>query len=162
MGQQVQVPVDVDGVGVIVCAGDFDQDTLSPLRAACSAAADAPGVRRIILDVTQVAFADSAMLNLMMIMLRTGRLVLAGPVPPRLGRVLDLTQARELFPTAAGIDAARSLETWASRIRRQRFVLLQVRKPPRSDCATTPAGCHLLRGGWSWTSETSPLPIHRS
>lgn len=46
------------------------------------------------------------MLNLMLILLRACRLALAGPVPPRLGRVLDLTQARDLFPTADGIDAA--------------------------------------------------------
>ncbi|MCY0945777.1 MULTISPECIES: STAS domain-containing protein [Streptomyces] len=113
MEQQVEVQVhvlgDEDGVRVIVCAGEFDQETLEPLRAACMAAADDPGVRRIVLDVTQVAFADSSMLNLMVRMLRTGRLVLAGPVPPRLGRLLDLTQARDLFPTADGIEAARTL-----------------------------------------------------
>ncbi|MFD3557562.1 STAS domain-containing protein [Streptomyces goshikiensis] len=106
---QVQVPLDVDGVRVIVCVGDFDQDTLQPLKAACTAAADDPGVRRVILDVSRVTFADSTMLNLMLILMRTGRLVLVGPVSPRLGRVLDLTQARDLFPTTDGIDAARTL-----------------------------------------------------
>ncbi|MFD3682816.1 STAS domain-containing protein [Streptomyces sp. NPDC058613] len=109
MEQQVRVLPDEDGVRVIRCVGDFDQDTLDPLTHACTNAADDPGVRRIVLDVTEVAFADSSMLNLMVRMLRTGRLVVAGPVPPRLGRLLDLTQVRAVLPTADGIDAARTL-----------------------------------------------------
>ncbi|MFD9305423.1 STAS domain-containing protein [Streptomyces sp. NPDC060048] len=109
MELRVRVLPDEDGVRVIVCAGEFDQDTLGSLRAACAAAADHPGLRRIVLDVTRVTFADSAMLNLMLILLRTGRLILAGPVPTRLGRLLDLTGAREVFPTADGIEAARTL-----------------------------------------------------
>ncbi|MFD3762624.1 STAS domain-containing protein [Streptomyces sp. NPDC058622] len=107
--QQVRVLPDEDGIRVIVCTGDFDQDTLYPLNHACTNAADDPGVRRIVLDVTQIAFADSSMLNLMVRMLRTGRLVVSGPVPARLGRVLVLAEVRGLFPTADGIDAARAL-----------------------------------------------------
>ncbi|MFD3679166.1 STAS domain-containing protein [Streptomyces sp. NPDC058613] len=109
MEQQVRVLPDEDGVRVIVCAGDFDQDTLALLDQACTHAADDPGVRRIVLDVTQVAFADSSMLNLMVRMLHTGRLVLAGPVPEQLGWLLDLTQVRAVLPTADGIEAARAL-----------------------------------------------------
>ncbi|MFD3940765.1 STAS domain-containing protein [Streptomyces sp. NPDC058611] len=109
MEQQVRVLRDEDGVRVIVCTGDFDQDTLGPLDQACTAAVDAPGVRRIVLDVTQVGFADSSMLNLIIRILRTGRLVMAGPVPPQLGWLLDLTQVRAVLPTADGIEAARAL-----------------------------------------------------
>ncbi|CAM5671459.1 hypothetical protein SAVIM338S_07041 [Streptomyces avidinii] len=109
MGQQVQVPSDVDGVRVIVCVGDFDQDTLEPLTAACTAATDDSGVRRIVLDVAQVDFADSTMLNLMLVLLRTRRLVLAGPLPHRLERLLHLTQALDLFEVADSVDAARAL-----------------------------------------------------
>ncbi len=109
MEQQVQVQSDEDGVRVIVCGGEFDQDTLNPLEQACTAAADDPGVRRIVLDVTEVTFADSSMLNLMLLVRRTGRLVLAGPLPHQLSRLLDLTEARDLFPTAESIDAARTL-----------------------------------------------------
>ncbi|MFD3544842.1 STAS domain-containing protein [Streptomyces sp. NPDC058655] len=109
MEQQVRVLPDEDGVRVIVCVGDFDQDTLRPLHQACTDAVDDPGVRRIVLDVTGIDFADSSMLNLMIRMLRTGCLVVAGPVPPRLGRLLDLTQVRAVLPTADGIDAARAL-----------------------------------------------------
>ncbi|MFF3215540.1 STAS domain-containing protein [Streptomyces sp. NPDC002886] len=110
MEQQVRVLPDEDGVRVIVCAGDFDQDTLAPLDQACTQAADDPGVRRIVLDVTRVAFADSSMLNLMVRMLHTDRLVVAGPVPEQLGRLLDLTQVRGILRiTDDGIDAARTL-----------------------------------------------------
>ncbi|MFJ7269499.1 hypothetical protein ACIQV3_23115 [Streptomyces sp. NPDC099050] len=65
--------------------GDSGRESLHLLRAAD----DDLGVRRIVLDVSRATFADSTML----ILLRTGRLVLAGPVPPRQGRVLGLAQA---------------------------------------------------------------------
>ncbi|MFD9336203.1 STAS domain-containing protein [Streptomyces sp. NPDC060028] len=109
MEQQVRVRPDEDGVRVIVCVGEFDQDTLQPLRESGAQAATDPDVRRIVLDVSQVAFADSSMLNQMLLLLRTGRLVLAGPVPPQLGRLLDLTEARDLFPVADSVEAASSL-----------------------------------------------------
>ncbi|MFF4321255.1 STAS domain-containing protein [Streptomyces sp. NPDC001568] len=109
MEQRVQVMPDEGGVRVIVCAGDFDQDTLQPLDQACTNAANDPAVRRVIFDVTGITFADSSLLNLLIRMLHTGRLVLAGPVPPRLGRLLDLTQVRDLLPSADGIAAARTL-----------------------------------------------------
>ncbi|MFD3330997.1 hypothetical protein [Streptomyces sp. NPDC058701] len=60
-----------------------------------------------VLDVPRIAFADSSMLNLLVRMLHTGRLV--SPVPVQLGRLLDLTQVRDLLPTADGIDAARTV-----------------------------------------------------
>ncbi|MEU9419017.1 STAS domain-containing protein [Streptomyces sp. NPDC051000] len=109
MDQQVRVLPDDNGVRVIVCAGEFDQETLGPLKAACTAAANDPTVRRVVLDVTAITFADSSMLNTMLLLLRAGRLVLAGPMPTQLGRLLDITQARELFPTADTVDAARTL-----------------------------------------------------
>ncbi|MFD3875748.1 STAS domain-containing protein [Streptomyces sp. NPDC058623] len=109
MEQVVRVLPDEDGVRVIVCGGEFDQDTLGPLREVATAAVDDPGVRRIVLDVTEVTFADSSMLNLMLLLLRSGRLVLAGPVPDRLGMLLDLTEVRALFTTTDGTEAARGL-----------------------------------------------------
>ncbi|MER6522053.1 STAS domain-containing protein [Streptomyces sp. NPDC001553] len=107
--QQVRVLPDDNGVRVIVCAGDFDAETLGGLKAASTAAIDDPGVRRIVLHVTGVTFADSSMLNVMILLLNTGRLVLAGTVPPQLGRLLDVTQAGQLFTTADTVEAARNL-----------------------------------------------------
>ncbi|MGW6821793.1 STAS domain-containing protein [Streptomyces sp. NPDC055005] len=109
MEQQVRVWLDDNGVRVIVCVGDFDADTLGPLKAAATAAAEDLGVRRIVLDATGVTFADSSMLNVMILLLNTGRLVLAGTVPPQLGRLLDVTQAGQLFTTADSGEAARGL-----------------------------------------------------
>ncbi|MFH8894219.1 hypothetical protein [Streptomyces sp. NPDC017949] len=59
MEQLVQVVPDEGGVRVIVCGGEFDQDTLGLLKEAGTAAVEDPGVRRIVLDVTAVDFADS-------------------------------------------------------------------------------------------------------
>ncbi|MGW2586349.1 STAS domain-containing protein [Streptomyces virginiae] len=109
MEQQVVVLQYEGGIRVIVCEGEFDQDTLRPLTEAGMAAAADPDVTRIILDVSRVVFADSSMLNLMVRLLRSGRLVLAGPVPHQLDRLLELTQARDLFPTAESVAAARTL-----------------------------------------------------
>ncbi|MEV7728732.1 hypothetical protein AB0P15_28910 [Streptomyces sp. NPDC087917] len=47
--------------------------------------------------------------HVMVRMLRTGRLAMAGPVAEQRRRLLDLTQLLDLLPTAAGIDAARNL-----------------------------------------------------
>lgn len=49
------------------------------------------------------------MLNVMILLLRTGRLVLAGTMPPQLSRLLNLTGAGPLFPTADTVEAARVL-----------------------------------------------------
>ncbi|WP_150521109.1 STAS domain-containing protein [Streptomyces subrutilus] len=94
---------------VIVCVGEFDQDTLGPLREAGAAAVADPSIRRTVLDVSRAAFADSAMLNQMLRLLRHGRLVLAGPLPGSLARTWEVTEADRLFPTADGVDAARAL-----------------------------------------------------
>ncbi|MFD3544827.1 STAS domain-containing protein [Streptomyces sp. NPDC058655] len=109
MEQRVRVEPDRDGVRLIVCAGDFDQDTLEPLTTAGTAAAGDPGVHRIVLDLRQVTFADSSMLNQMLLLLRTGRLVLAGPLPHQLDRLLVLTETRDMFTVADDAEAARTL-----------------------------------------------------
>ncbi|MFD5935525.1 STAS domain-containing protein [Streptomyces sp. NPDC060333] len=110
MEQQVLVlPDEGDGVRVIACVGEFDQDTLEAFREAGNPAAADPTVQRIILDVSRLTFADSSMLNEMLRLLRTGRLVLAGPLPPSLKRVFELTGAGTLFPTAQSVETARTL-----------------------------------------------------
>ncbi|MFD3679095.1 STAS domain-containing protein [Streptomyces sp. NPDC058613] len=106
------LPEEDDGVRVITCSGAFDQATLEPLRQACAPTLADPAVRRIVLDVSRVTFADSSMLNTMLHLLhllRTSSLVLAGPLPRTLARVLELTQADRLFPTADGMREARAL-----------------------------------------------------
>ncbi|MFD0268045.1 hypothetical protein ACFVGY_15910 [Streptomyces sp. NPDC127106] len=69
--------------------GDFDQDVLAPLAAACEAAAGDGEVAKAVMDVSEVGFADSASLN-------------------ELLRLPELTGALGVFPVADRVDAARA------------------------------------------------------
>ncbi|MEU8464052.1 STAS domain-containing protein [Streptomyces sp. NPDC029003] len=109
METTVRVLPDADGVRVIVCAGDFDLDSVAPLRSAADEAVTAPHLRRIVVDVSGLTFADSSVLNQLMRLLRTGRLVLAGPVPLQLARLLDVTGMAPLFTVAKDPEGARAL-----------------------------------------------------
>lgn len=105
----VVLPDEGDGVRVIACSGDFDQATLEPLRQACAPAVADSAVRRIVLDVSRVTFVDSSMLDAMLYLQRSGRLILAGPLPRLLAQVLEITQADQLFTTAGSVEEARTL-----------------------------------------------------
>ncbi|MFD3869413.1 STAS domain-containing protein [Streptomyces sp. NPDC058623] len=108
--QQVLVLADQDdGVRVIVCAGEFDQHTLGPVHQAGTAAIADPAIRRIVLDAGDITFADSSMLNELFRLRRGTDLVLVGPLPRSLERVLELTQARLLFHVVPSIEAARTI-----------------------------------------------------
>ncbi|MER5731222.1 STAS domain-containing protein [Streptomyces sp. NPDC002138] len=104
--QVLELPDRGDGARVIVCAGEFDQRTLRSVQEAGTAAIDDPDIRRIVLDVSRVTFADSSMLNEMFRLRRNGDLVLVGPLPTSLARVLELTRARALFQVTDSIEAA--------------------------------------------------------
>ncbi|MEV4191397.1 STAS domain-containing protein [Streptomyces toxytricini] len=106
--QVVEVLADEGRVRVIRCVGDFDQGVLAPLAAACAAAADDDRVDKVVVDVSEVAFADSAFLNELLRLRRQLPTVLAGPLPARLLRLLELTGALGVFPLADGVDAARA------------------------------------------------------
>ncbi|MFD3872249.1 STAS domain-containing protein [Streptomyces sp. NPDC058623] len=105
----VRVLPDADGVRVVVCVGEFDADTVRPLDVAAHEALDDPAVRRLVLDVSTVTFADSSVLYVLLRTCRSGRLVLAGPVPSRLERLFDMTGVASLFTVVDGVEAARSL-----------------------------------------------------
>ncbi|MGW7344605.1 STAS domain-containing protein [Streptomyces sp. NPDC054854] len=109
METQVRVLPDVDGVRVIVCAGEFDLDTVGPLRSATDQAVVDPDLRRIVVDVAGLTFADSSVLNQLMRLLRTGRLVVAGPLPPQLVRLFDVTGVGPVITVVNGVETARSL-----------------------------------------------------
>ncbi|MFF1414773.1 STAS domain-containing protein [Streptomyces sp. NPDC058289] len=110
MEQVVTALPDHDGVRVIFCAGEFDQDSLDPFSQAAEEAVADPTVRRIVLDLSQVAFADSSMLNELVRLRRTGHpLVLAGPLAPQLSRLFELTSAHQIFTITDSIDEARAL-----------------------------------------------------
>lgn len=109
MEQQVRVEPDADGVRVIVCAGEFDYCSLDELESAGAVAVADPDVRRIVLDVRQVTFADSSMLSLMLLLRRCGRLALAGPLPVQLEGRLTLTAILGLFPVIDRTEKARTV-----------------------------------------------------
>ncbi|MFE0581439.1 MULTISPECIES: STAS domain-containing protein [unclassified Streptomyces] len=86
-------------VRIVVMAGEFDIDTVADLRTALDPAA--PGVSRFVLDVTAVTFVDSAALGIMLQPAVLDRpVVLAGTVPRRLARLLEITGADLAFATA--------------------------------------------------------------
>ncbi|THA46195.1 anti-sigma factor antagonist [Streptomyces sp. A1136] len=93
---------------IIVCRGDFDMDTLTPFTAATQEAVADEGVRRIIIDVAQVTFADSSMLNALLTTHRCGCLILVGPVQDQLGRLLELTGADTVLTVSDSLDTART------------------------------------------------------
>ncbi len=65
MEPTVSVLPDRDGQRIVRCSGEFDAETLAPLKAAVDTAADLD-IDRLILDVRRVAFADSSLLNLLL------------------------------------------------------------------------------------------------
>ncbi|MEU9028646.1 STAS domain-containing protein [Streptomyces sp. NPDC048383] len=108
--QVLPLPDQNDAVRVIVCTGEFDQRTLGPVHEAGTAALTDPAIRRIVLDVSRITFADSSMLNEMFRLRRGSDLILVGPLPNSLQRVLELTQALPLFPVTHSIEEARTIE----------------------------------------------------
>ncbi|MFE9633368.1 STAS domain-containing protein [Streptomyces sp. NPDC006463] len=92
---RVTVRFEADGVCVVVCSGEFDLDTAAALVDACEKEAGA--ARLLVVDVAQVAFADSAFLNVLLRLRSTRPMVLAGPLPSQFRRVLEITGALDLF-----------------------------------------------------------------
>ncbi|MFJ7209821.1 STAS domain-containing protein [Streptomyces sp. NPDC098789] len=99
------VGVRTDGdVRIIVMTGEFDMDTVTGLRTAM--APDAPGITRYVLDTAAVTFVDSAALGIMLRPVLERPVVLAGTVPPRLARLLEVTGADRAFAVAATVEEA--------------------------------------------------------
>jgi anti-anti-sigma factor len=82
---------------VLHLSGEFDADTVNCLTEAVGSACTSR-TERLLLDLTEVAFADSGFIHaLSEADALPGRLVLIGPLSPPLRRVLDLTGTRERF-----------------------------------------------------------------
>ncbi|MEV4940711.1 STAS domain-containing protein [Streptomyces zaomyceticus] len=89
-----------DGVYAVSCSGEFGQNTIGQLAATCDGI-DA-GAKLVVLDVKNVTFADSSFLNTLIRLRSSRRLVLQGPLPGQLYRLLQLTGALALFPLRNG------------------------------------------------------------
>ncbi|MFB7054867.1 STAS domain-containing protein [Streptomyces vinaceus] len=94
------VRTEADSVCVVACSGEFDQDTVGLLQAACDR--ETAGCELLVLDVKDVSFADSSFLNTLIRLRNTRRLALAGPLPDQLHRLLELTGALPLFEVREG------------------------------------------------------------
>lgn len=91
-------------MAVVAAYGEFDLAACPPLLRALTAAAEEGPV--VVLDLTEVTFADSTFLNTLLITRRLTELRLAG-VSEQVLRLLEITGADQilrLFPTVA--DAA--------------------------------------------------------
>ncbi|MFD6225952.1 STAS domain-containing protein [Streptomyces sp. NPDC060232] len=88
-------------VRIVVMAGEFDMDNVADLRTAMDPAV--PGVARFVLDVTGVTFVDSTALSILLQPALDRPVVLAGTVPSRLARLLELTGAEQAFATAPSV-----------------------------------------------------------
>ncbi|WP_240804107.1 STAS domain-containing protein [Streptomyces sp. A0592] len=88
-------------VRIVVMAGEFDIDNVADLRIALDPTA--PGVTRFVLDVAEVTFVDSAALGIMLQPVLHRPVVLAGTVPRRLARLLEITGADLAFATAPSV-----------------------------------------------------------
>ncbi|KOU10963.1 MULTISPECIES: STAS domain-containing protein [Streptomyces] len=88
-------------VRIVVMAGEFDMDNVADLRTAMDPAA--PGVTRFVLDVAEVTFVDSTALSVLLQPALDRPVVLAGTVPSRLARLLELTGAELAFATAPSV-----------------------------------------------------------
>ncbi|MGO4460307.1 STAS domain-containing protein [Streptomyces sp. M-16] len=88
-------------VRIVVMAGEFDMDSVAALRTAMDPTA--PGVARFVLDVAEVTFVDSTALSVMLQPALDRPVVLAGTVPGRLARLLELTGADLAFATAPSV-----------------------------------------------------------
>ncbi|MFG2989106.1 STAS domain-containing protein [Streptomyces sp. NPDC048257] len=101
----VQALPDQDGSRIIVCSGEFDIDTRGALDQALHAAAR-DGVTRTVLDMEHVSFADSSVLNTLLIAHRRQHLVLAGPLAPQIARLFEMTGVDTVLNITADLTSA--------------------------------------------------------
>lgn len=97
---KVTVRSGTGAVREVDCSGEFDVDSVGQLAAAC--VREAGDARGLVIDVSQVAFADSSFLNVLIRVNNSGPLVLAGPLPRQLRRLLEMTGAISLFDVRDG------------------------------------------------------------
>ncbi|MFJ8164245.1 STAS domain-containing protein [Streptomyces sp. NPDC096136] len=93
---RVTVGCEADGTCVITCAGRFDADAVALLVEACETSEPADALA-LVVDVSGVTFADSSFLDGLVHLGDARRLVLQGPVPLHLERLLQTAGARDVF-----------------------------------------------------------------
>ncbi|MEU6684583.1 STAS domain-containing protein [Streptomyces sp. NPDC046832] len=91
------------GAWVVIARGSYDMDSITPLADAMAAA-----VRKhpkVVLDASGITFADSTLLNLLILTHQTGALRVVAP-SLQLQRLCEITGVDSLLETRDSIDAA--------------------------------------------------------
>lgn len=100
------------GATIILC-GDIDDDNREAVEAELTMLVDG-GVDRIVFDLSEIRFADSSLLNLMIraraMLLGRGTVVIGGPVAPAVTRLFEITGVGDLFHHHTGVEAALEAE----------------------------------------------------
>ncbi|MFD9415706.1 STAS domain-containing protein [Streptomyces goshikiensis] len=101
----VQTLPDQDGTRIIVCSGEFDIDSRDALDQALQNA-HRDGATRTVLDMEHVSFADSSMLNALLVAHRRQHLVLAGPLSSQIARLFEMTGVDTALNITADLTSA--------------------------------------------------------
>ncbi|MGA5207458.1 STAS domain-containing protein [Streptomyces variegatus] len=91
------------GAWVVVARGAYDMDSITPLADALDAA-----VRnhpKVILDASGITFADSSLLNLLILTHQAGTLRVVAPAP-QLQRLCEITGVDSILETRDSVDDA--------------------------------------------------------
>ncbi|MEU2912899.1 STAS domain-containing protein [Streptomyces massasporeus] len=91
------------GAWVVVARGSYDMDSIAPLSDALGAA-----VRRhpkVVLDASGITFADSTLLNLLILTHQAGTLRVVAP-SPQLQRLCEITGVDSILQTRTSVDDA--------------------------------------------------------
>ncbi|MCX3291898.1 STAS domain-containing protein [Streptomyces sp. NEAU-H22] len=91
------------GAWVVVARGAYDMASISPLSDALRAAVrEHP---KVVLDASGITFADSTLLNLLILTHRTGTLRVVAP-SPQLQRLCEITGVDSILEMRASLDEA--------------------------------------------------------
>ncbi|MFD3437170.1 STAS domain-containing protein [Streptomyces sp. NPDC058685] len=91
------------GAWVVCARGEVDLNNLPPLTDALTRAAEAHAV--IVLDASDITFADSTFLNVLLGVRRSADLRIAAP-GPQIRRLLELTGADQVLSVYTDVEAA--------------------------------------------------------
>ncbi|MFE7896750.1 STAS domain-containing protein [Streptomyces sp. NPDC057424] len=91
------------GAWVVVARGAYDMDSVTPLAEALDAAAGKHP--KVILDASGITFADSTLLNLLILTHQAGTLRVVAP-SPRLRRLCEITGVDSILETRDSVDDA--------------------------------------------------------
>ncbi|MGW7433364.1 STAS domain-containing protein [Streptomyces sp. NPDC054861] len=94
------------GAWVVRACGPYDMDSITPLKDALRTATREH--RRVVLDASGITFADSTLLNLLILTHQTADFRVAAP-PQQLRRLLELTGVDTVLQVRATVEEAAAL-----------------------------------------------------